>query len=458
MYKPSKYNYIVKNIHGDFLLYNTSQGVKSFYKLPAGRDGIISLLKAKQVRRDPLTDKLAQLGFLIAQEVNEDVAIESLYEKTVYDTQMNLIISPTDDCNFRCTYCCEDFEKKFMSDEVQQSILQYVEKNINLSSGLNIDWFGGEPLLALDIIIDLSAKLIQICKKAKKNFSSFITTNGYLLDLEAFEKLYKHHVFTYQISLDGVKTIHDKQRITDSGAPTFDAIFNNLLNIKKSGVGKFATILVLTNLSDCLEDDILEYKRLFHSNFSDDSRFAFACARIMDLGGSRIGNYSSHIINSDGMNKMYSKLMSIDDYNLNYNYQKFLSPGGLVCYSGKQNSYVIACDGQLYKCEHMYQTKREQPIGYLSKQGDMIIDQKKVEPWKATWDRCASKSCKLKPLCLGEDCINNRILDKQLDGKETCDFQLCHFEKHTLENILLLLDHDCNAFKNLLSYIDNAQP
>ena len=77
-----------------------------------------------------------------------------------------------------------------------------------------------------------------------------------------------------------------------------------------------------------------------------------------------------------------------------------------------------------------------------------VLDDKQVALWKAKLDRCNSNDCKLKPLCLGEDCIKHRVLG-QRDDKGTCSFNLCHFEKKTMENILLLLDHDCNSFMDL---------
>ena len=54
---------------------------------------------------------------------------------------------------------------------------------------MRVEWFGGEPLLCMDVIENLSKHFIDICRKAHKGYTAAITTNGYLLDLETFRKL-----------------------------------------------------------------------------------------------------------------------------------------------------------------------------------------------------------------------------------------------------------------------------
>ena len=455
MYKPSKYTYVVEKNKDELLIYNTKVGELSCYILPKYRYDIFEMLRAEKVEKNEVSTRLYELGFLVEYATDEDEELFERFQRSVQDKQLNLIIAPTEECNFRCSYCCEEFSTKKMSNVTIQSIIKFVESRIDEVSSVNIDWFGGEPLLALDIINELSTQIIRICGKAKKNYSAFITTNGYLLDLNTFEMLYKNHVLTYQISLDAVDYIHDKQRMTIKGEPTFNTILDNLIKIRDSKVGRHATVLILTNLSKCVENDIMAFKKLFHTLFADDPRFEFSCARIMDLGGERIEKYRKNILNANEMNNMYSKMIEDREFPLKFNYHKFINPGNCLCYAGKDNSYLRGVDGRVYKCEHVFQTNKEQAIGYIDAQGKLIITDEMLErEWRAKWNNCGNKDCKLKPLCFGEDCIKCRIrAGKTQDNR--CNFNLCHFEKETLEKILLLLEHETNLFRNISEEVPN---
>ena len=85
-------------------------------------------------------------------------------------SKLYLVIMPTEQCNFRCEYCYETHEKGKMSKKTQDALIRYVQKNIYRYTGLNVGWFGGEPLEALDVIEYLSQNFMKICKVAKKPY------------------------------------------------------------------------------------------------------------------------------------------------------------------------------------------------------------------------------------------------------------------------------------------------
>jgi len=68
-----------------------------------------------------------------------------------------------------------------MSKEVQNKILEYIEKQIKHLRSISVAWFGGEPLLAFNIIKNMSEKIIKMCEKNEIVYESFIVTNGYNL-------------------------------------------------------------------------------------------------------------------------------------------------------------------------------------------------------------------------------------------------------------------------------------
>lgn len=447
-FKTSKFNYCVRNKEGDFLLYNSLRGKRSLYKVKQDKLSDLQYLNISGLieNENEVTQKLINSGYLIPEDYDEDILIEETFDNKVNDKLLNLIIAPTSQCNLRCKYCCENFEANKMPLSIQNSIIFYVEKNIGNYSGVNIDWFGGEPLLAMDVIENIASRIIEICTSHKKIYTSFITTNGTLLDLKIFERLYKLKVIMYQITVDGIQEVHDKQRVGVNDKPTFNKIIHNLEAIRDSNVGRHALIMILTNYSNVMKEYIDEYKVYFEKHFGHDRRFYFSCNIIMDLGGDQIDCYRNNLVDSKGMNYLYEKIIENDDAKLSYIYEEFLEPGSQLCYAAKRNSFLIGEDGLVYKCEHQYQIHKDENIGYFDLEGNLILT-KEADKWMGRYDFCKNPACKLKPLCLGEDCIKQRVnLDNQNPGGENCGFHECHFFKPSLESILKLLDHEKDIF------------
>src|SRR5690242_7308023 len=78
------------------------------------------------------------------------------------NSNLQLILFPTEQCNFRCTYCYEDFALGRMSDEIISGVKNLIAKRKDLKH-LNIMWFGGEPTAALDIVLDISTFAKNFC-------------------------------------------------------------------------------------------------------------------------------------------------------------------------------------------------------------------------------------------------------------------------------------------------------
>lgn len=145
---------------------------------------------------------------------------------------LQLILLVHEDCNFRCTYCYEKFEKGAMSKEIAESIIRFIEKDVTENrekyDKIQLFWFGGEPLLNLKIIEFLSNKILQIAEENDLEYSSDITTNGYLLNSRVFQRLVSLKINSFQITIDGTQEYHDKQRVLKNGQGTYTRIIKNL--------------------------------------------------------------------------------------------------------------------------------------------------------------------------------------------------------------------------------------
>lgn len=141
------------------------------------------------------------------------------------------------DCNLRCSYCFAsqgDFkgDRSFMTLEVGKKALEYLVENSGNRRNLEVDFFGGEPLMNFDLVKELVYYGRELEKKNNKHFRFTITTNGVLLDEEKMDFI-NEHMDNVVLSLDGRKEVNDNMRKTISGEGSYDIIlpkFKEMVN------------------------------------------------------------------------------------------------------------------------------------------------------------------------------------------------------------------------------------
>ncbi|MCI0471073.1 MAG: radical SAM protein, partial [Candidatus Aminicenantes bacterium] len=144
---------------------------------------------------------------------------------------LGLTIAPTIFCNLSCSYCFESPQNKRMDAAVIAQIVEFVKKRITTGlKSLHIVLYGGEPLLCLDIIEELSTRLIELCDQEGVKYKAHIITNGTLFTRAAAEKLKSLKVTGAQITIDGDKEMHDARRPYRNGKGSFDRIFANIID------------------------------------------------------------------------------------------------------------------------------------------------------------------------------------------------------------------------------------
>ncbi|AFS78751.1 radical SAM domain-containing protein [Gottschalkia acidurici 9a] len=141
------------------------------------------------------------------------------------------------DCNLRCNYCFAsqgDFhgERLYMPLEVGKKALEFLVKSSGNRRNLEVDFFGGEPLMNFDVVKDLVAYGRELEKEYNKNFRFTITTNGILLDEDNMNFM-NENMDNVVLSLDGRKEINDNMRPTSNGKGSFDVITPKFLEFVK---------------------------------------------------------------------------------------------------------------------------------------------------------------------------------------------------------------------------------
>lgn len=192
--------------------------------------------KAEKILHDPalpdetgLRQLLMDKGFLIDDAIDERAYLHQLHRQACSQHRgLGLTILPTLACNFRCIYCYEKHDPAEMSPEVEEALIAFVKERLQPEASLSVTWFGGEPLLKLDVIERLTDAFTIICDEKKAKYAAHIITNGYLLSGDIAATLTRLKVKSVQVTLDGPPDIHDARRPLKNGSGTFKCILENL--------------------------------------------------------------------------------------------------------------------------------------------------------------------------------------------------------------------------------------
>ncbi len=177
---------------------------------------------------------LASAGQLFTDDCYADIA-KNWNKQSVVKA---LCLHVAHDCNLRCKYCFGDTgEYKggrcLMSSEVGKKAIDFVIANSGNRHNIEIDYFGGEPLMNFEVVKEITDYANEQGKKHNKNFRFTITTNGILLDDENQEYINKN-MSNIVLSLDGEKETNDKMRPTVNGKGSYDIIVPKFKKIAQS--------------------------------------------------------------------------------------------------------------------------------------------------------------------------------------------------------------------------------
>ena len=145
-------------------------------------------------------------------------------------------------CNLNCSYCFASQgkyhgDRAVMSFEVGKQALDFLIANSGTRKNLEVDFFGGEPLMNFQVVKDLVAYARSIEKQHNKNFRFTLTTNGMLIDDDVIEFANKE-CYNVVLSLDGRKEIHDRFRVDYAGNGSWERIVPKFQKLVEARNGK----------------------------------------------------------------------------------------------------------------------------------------------------------------------------------------------------------------------------
>ena len=182
-------------------------------------------------------------------------------------------------CNLNCAYCFASQgkyhgERAVMSFEVGKRALDFLVENSGSRRNLEVDFFGGEPLMNFDVVKDLVAYARSIEKEKNKNFRFTLTTNGMLIDDDVIDFANKE-MSNVVLSLDGRKEIHDRYRVDYAGNGSWERIVPKFQKLVEARGGKD---YYMRGTFTHANPDFLDIQTLLDLGFSELSMEPVVCA------------------------------------------------------------------------------------------------------------------------------------------------------------------------------------
>lgn len=215
------------------------------------KEEVLTLMEEKFGNREDITtndilecydqvEGLKQSGKLFAPDTFKPMA-NSLKEKTAGVVKA-LCLHIAHTCNLNCSYCFASQgkyhgERAMMSYEVGKRALDFLVENSGTRKNLEVDFFGGEPLMNFEIVKQLVAYARSIEKDKGKNFRFTLTTNGVLVDDDVINWA-NRECSNVVLSLDGRKEIHDRYRVDYAGNGSWDKIVPKFQKFVEAREGK----------------------------------------------------------------------------------------------------------------------------------------------------------------------------------------------------------------------------
>ena len=249
-YKLNDYNIVLDTASGALhVVDDVAYDIISLYNSTKREDIISNILDKYKDNPDVTVAEIEECLNDIKNLINENKLFsEDKYEKLAYEYKNNsnvikaMCLHVAHTCNLNCSYCFASQgkyqgDRALMSFEVGKQAFDFLIANSGTRRNLEVDFFGGEPLMNWDVVVKLVEYARSIEKEHNKNFRFTLTTNGVLLDDEKIDYLNKN-MSNVVLSLDGRPEIHDHFRKDYQGRGSYDVILPNFKRLVEKRNGK----------------------------------------------------------------------------------------------------------------------------------------------------------------------------------------------------------------------------
>lgn len=411
-------------VNNRIIIFNTlTQALASFDQKHVG--DIEIALTSSDVSRIPkeFVEDMFEDGYLVKENQDELGAVEeAVTDRRSRRDEHSLCVMLNKVCNFDCSYCFQLHNGRILSKSGINRITNLFQNILLTARKIELDWFGGEPLLSFAKLRELNELFFALAEEKKVPYSFSITTNGYLLNTEVLSYLRKRRPTQLTITLDGPPDVHDKSRPLKNGQGTFWVILENVkqaiasgleitlrVNISKDNVGRVPElfdILVLQGLKNWVRVNLQPVV----------SSEAHPCEE-----GCLTGYSSAHSILSiylEQVKKGWKSFPLLENL-------RVLG----FCIGEYPNRIVTDLDCRIYCCTQMAEGEA---IGEINESGQVVENFSEMSRWvaKNPLDFPECRVCSILPICMG-GCNMKRALKNQMD--------YCLDWKHDLPTLLEIL-------------------
>jgi uncharacterized protein len=431
MPRLSRYNHFQPWANGDYLAFNARTGAvalmtkENYHVYCRLVDKLESGDASLSDEEKTLLTQLQYGQFVYPDDSDERVALRFRHNLDRYNqSALGLVLAPTMACNMACEYCYESKTNARMSPSVTEAVITFAESQAPHLRSLSVAWYGGEPLLAMDIIEDLSETFLDLSREHEIEYRSTIITNGYLLDRRAVDKLAAWKVGGAQITLDGPSRLHNQKRPLVNGRPSFDTIVENI----DYAATKMA-VTVRVNVDKTYTTEIIEefLDELAQAGLQKKVRVYFGQLEPSTQVCSNIAESCYDTANFAQVETEYFRLLLEKGFLI----ERLPTPISTQCMAQTVNSFIVDPEGFLYRC-YNHVGDRSQSMGTISEPIDYLhwnfMRLFQFDPFEDK--QCYE--CNILPICMG-GCPARRV-DRGMEGEQMCDSW-----KHNLQPMLEII-------------------
>ena len=288
-YKMGGYNIVLDICSGSIhVVDEVAYDIIGMYE-SSTREDIINAMNDKYADREDITpadieecfnqvEALKEAGKLFTPDTFEPMA-DKLKAKTAGVVKA-LCMHIAHTCNLNCSYCFASQgkyhgDRAVMSFEVGKRALDFLVENSGTRRNLEVDFFGGEPLMNFEVVKQLVEYARSIEKEKGKNFRFTLTTNGLLIDDDVIDFANKE-MSNVVLSLDGRKEIHDRYRVDYAGNGSWERIVPKFQKLVDARGGK--NYYMRGTFTHANPDFLEDIKQMLDLGFSELSMEPVVCA------------------------------------------------------------------------------------------------------------------------------------------------------------------------------------
>lgn len=423
--KWSKYNYIFPYNNGEYILFNTLSNSIIIIDEKV-HNNLICKAKNNNVLKNDIDNYLLESKVFVE---SDEIEIQNFIEERRINRKQNILdlyIYPTLECNFSCPYCYQiDTVKHKMSNESVKLLCEFIKSKTEIIPplGIGITWIGGEPLLEIDLIINIYTKIIQVLNQTI-SIDSMLVTNGYFIDRALEKKLFeKVKINVVQITIDGIENQHNKRR-SEKNKNSYMKILENidLLYLMHPEI----KVIIRSNLDKSNKDSFIMLYQSLKNRFPSDN-ISIVPAFVEDHSSSC--SLANTILSRKEQGEFFIELFKKHNLIFTDFHPKI---NAYSCMAMIENSFAIGPDGFVYKCATSV-GKKELALFHLSK--PEVINSQFYEPFSNECDYLNNKeclACTMFPVCDG-GCPMSRLRENKTNLKG----DNCLLAKNNLEEFLL---------------------